>query len=144
VSFVPWQFILRIQAWPSFADNQLKEDKFMPSAFGIALSALKGFSTKLDVTANNVANLETNDFKRSHVELHEAANGGVKVNISSVDTPGLAMDPNVRTGRAQQESNVNLEEEIANQIIAQYSYEASILTLKTAAEMQKELLDIKA
>lgn len=116
----------------------------MPQAFGIALSALKGFSTKLDVTANNVANLETNDFKRSRAELHEAANGGVEVTISSINTPGMAIDPNGRTGRAQQESNVNLEEEIANQIIAQYSYEANILTLKTAAEMQKELLDIKA
>ncbi len=116
----------------------------MPSAFGIALSALKVFSTKIDVNANNVANLETNNFQKSRVELQEAANGGVEVTISSINTPGMVIDHNERTGRAQQESNVNLEEEIANQIVAQYSYEANILTLKTAAEMQKELLNIKA
>jgi flagellar hook protein FlgE len=116
----------------------------MPSAFGIALSALKAFPTKLDVNANNVVNVETNNFRKSRVELREAANGGVNVTISSVDAPGTDIDPNVRTGMEQQESNVNLAEEIADQIVAQYSYEANILTLKTAAEMQKELLDIKA
>ncbi len=116
----------------------------MPSAFGIALSALKAFSIKLDVNANNVANVETNNFKKSRVELQDAANGGVKVTISSVDTPGMEIDPNAQTGAAQQTSNVTLEEEIADQILTQYSYEANILTIKTATEMQKELLNIKA
>lgn len=116
----------------------------MPSAFGIALTALKAFEKKLDVNANNVANVETNNFKKSRVELQEAVNGGVTVTISSVNTPGMEQDPNVRTGEAQQTSNVNLAEEIADNIIAQYSYEANILTIKTAAEMEKELLDIKA
>ena len=116
----------------------------MPSAFGIALTALKAFEKKLDVNANNIANVETNNFQKSRVELQEAANGGVVVTISSVDTPGMEIDPNAQTGEAQQTSNVTLEEEIADQILAQYSYEANILTIKTATEMQKELLDIKA
>ena len=116
----------------------------MPSAFGIALTALKAFDRKLDVNANNVANVETNNFKKSRVELQEAANGGVTVTINRVDAPGMEIAPNVRTGEAQQTSNVSLEEEIANQIVDRYSYEANILTVKTAAEMQKELLDIKA
>jgi flagellar hook protein FlgE len=116
----------------------------MPSAFGIALSALKAFSVQLDVNANNIANVETNNFQKSRAEFQESANGGVQVTISSVNTPGLELDPNVQTGEAQQTSNVALEEEIADQIVAQYSYEANILTVKTAAEMQKDLLDIKA
>lgn len=116
----------------------------MPSALGIALTALKAFETKLDVNANNVANMDTNNFKKSRVELQENANGGVQVTISSVDTPGMELEPNVRTGEAQQSSNVSLEEEIVDQIVTQYSYEANILTIKTAAEMQEELLNIKA
>ena len=116
----------------------------MPSALGIAVTALNAFERKLDVNANNVANVETNNFQKSRAEFQEDANGGVKVTISSVDTPGMELEPNVRTGEAQQTSNVNLEEEIANQIITQYSYEANMLTIEAAAEMQKELLNIKA
>jgi len=115
----------------------------MPSAFGIALDALKAFSIKLDVNANNVANAETNNFRKSRVELQENAGGGVQVTINSIDTPGMELDPDVRIGEAQQSSNVSLEEEIADRIVAQYSYEANLLTVKTAAAMQKELLDIK-
>lgn len=115
----------------------------MPSALGIALTALKAFDKKLDVSANNVANVETNNFKKSRVEFQENADGGVKVTISSVDTPGMEIDPDARTGEAQQTSNVSLEEEIADQIVTKYSYEANVLTVKTAAEMEKELLDIK-
>lgn len=116
----------------------------MPSALGIALTALIAFDRQLDVNANNIANEETNNFKKSRVEFQEAINGGVEVTISKVDTPGLELDSNARTGIAQQSSNVALEEEIANNIIAQYYYEAGVITIKTAAAMEKELLNIKA
>lgn len=116
----------------------------MPQAFGIALTALKAFDRKLDVNANNVANVNTNNFKKSRVELQEAANGGVEVTISKVNTPGLEIEPNPRTGGAQQEANVNLAEEFVDQIVIQYSYKANILTVKTAAKMQKELFSIKS
>jgi len=121
----------------------LQEEKFMPSAFGIALTALKAFDKKLDVSANNVANVETNNFRKNRVEFQENADGGVQVTISSVDTPGMEIEPNGRTGEAQQTSNVSLEEEIADQIVTRYSYEANILSVKTAAEIEKELLNIK-
>ncbi|MEN6624405.1 MAG: flagellar basal body protein [Smithella sp.] len=115
----------------------------MLQAWGIALTALTAFDKKLDVSANNVANMETNNFKKSRVELQENSNGGVKVTISRDNIPGMELDLNARTGEAQQTSNVALEEEIADQIITRYSYEANILTIKTAERMQKELLDIK-
>jgi flagellar hook protein FlgE len=116
----------------------------MPQALGIALTALKAFDKKLDVSANNVANGETNNFQKSRVALQEARNGGVQVTINRVDSPGEEIDPDARTGKAQQTSNVSLEEEFADQILTQYSYNANVLTVKTAAEMQKELLNIKA
>lgn len=115
----------------------------MPQAFAIALTALAAFDKKLDVSANNIANIETNNFKKSRVEFQENAVSGVKVTISRDNTPGMEIDPNPQTGELQQTSNVALEEEIAGQIVTRYSYEANILTIKTAEEMQKELLDIK-
>lgn len=115
----------------------------MPQAFGIALTALAAFDKKLDVSAGNVANVETNNYKKSRVELQENAGGGVKVTISRDNTPGIAIDPNQQTGEPQQTSNVSMEEEIADQIVTRYSFEANTLTIKTAEEMQKDLLDIR-
>jgi flagellar basal body rod protein FlgG len=116
----------------------------MSSAFTTALTALKAFTTKLDVNANNVANVNTNNFKRSRVLMQETANGGVKVTINKENTPGTQIDPNVRTGEPQQTSNVSIEAEIVDQMITNYSFEANLLTVKKADEMQKELLNIKA
>lgn len=115
----------------------------MPQALGIALTALAAFDRKLDISANNIANIETNNFKKSRVELQENANGGVQVTISRDNTPGMEIAPNPRTGEPQQTSNVSMEEEIADQIVTRYSYEANVLTIKTAAKMQKDLFDIK-
>jgi flagellar hook protein FlgE len=116
----------------------------MSSAFTTALTALKAFTTKLDVNANNIANVDTNNFKKSRVELQESSNGGVKVSISQINTPGMDINPNARTGEPQQTSNVSLADEFVDQIITRYSFDANILTVKTADEMQKELLNIKA
>jgi flagellar basal-body rod protein FlgC len=116
----------------------------MSSAFTTALSALKAFDIKLDVNANNIANVDTNNFKKSRVKLQESYNGGVEVNISKINTPGMEIDPNPRTGAPQQSSNVTLEEEFVDQIVTQYSFTANTLTIKTADEMQKELMDIIA
>jgi flagellar hook protein FlgE len=116
----------------------------MPSAMGTALTALKAFDIKMDVNANNIANVNTNDFKKSRVDMQEATNGGVQVTISQIDSPGMLLDPNPQTGAPQQSSNVTLEEEFVDQIVTQYSYTANTLTVKTADEMQKELMDIIA
>jgi flagellar basal-body rod protein FlgC len=113
-------------------------------ALGTALSALKAFDIKLDVNANNIANFNTNDFRKSRVEMQEAGNGGVEVKISQSNSPGVEVDPNPRTGAPQQSSNLSLEEEFVDQVVTQYSYTANMLTVKTADEMQKELMDIKA
>jgi flagellar hook protein FlgE len=119
------------------------EREFMLQAFGVALTGLKAFDIKLKVSGNNIANVETNNFQKSRVELQEAANGGVEVSINRVDSPGLELDPDEKTGKAQQSSNVSLEEEFVDLMVSRYDYEANILAVRTAEEMQKALLDIK-
>ncbi len=114
----------------------------MSSAFGIALSALKAFDIKLDVNANNIANVNTNNFKKSRVELQEAYPGGVQVTIEQVNTPGFSMGVNERTGEELESSNVNLAEEFVDQIVTRYAFEANVVSVKTADAMQQTLLDI--
>jgi len=114
----------------------------MSSAFGIALTALKAFDIKLDVNANNIANVNTDKFKKSRVNLQEAPSGGVQVTIEQIKTPGIPLGTSEKTGEERESSNVSLEEEFVDQMVTQYAYESNMITVRTAEEMQKSLLDI--
>ena len=46
------------------------------------------------------------------------------------------------TGEERESSNVSLEEEFVDQMVTRYAFESNVLTVKTADEMQKTLLDI--
>jgi len=50
----------------------------MIGAMYSALSGLTAFSTQIDVTAHNVANVMTNEFKKSRTEFVALENGGVR------------------------------------------------------------------
>lgn len=115
----------------------------MSAPFGVALSAIRALFTKLDVTANNIANANTDGFKKSRVDMQETAPGGVRVSISTVDTPGDPVPPAEGETAARETSGVSLEEEMVNLVITQYAFSANLKTLKTKEEMQKSLLDIK-
>ncbi|HOC60396.1 MAG: hypothetical protein KBA28_07110 [Syntrophaceae bacterium] len=114
----------------------------MMSAFHISLSALRAFDTKLDVHANNLANVNTDKFKKSRAELQEEPSGGVRVSISQQEEPGDTIFPDATSGEKRELSNVSIEEEVVHQMVTQYALEANILSLKTADEMQSSLLDI--
>jgi flagellar basal-body rod protein FlgC len=112
----------------------------MSDAFNTALSALGSLSRKMDVTASNIANVNTNGFKKSLAEFEDVYPSGVKVSISQVDTPGDALPPDEK-GKEQESSNVTLAEELVNLITTQHAYAANIKTLTTEDEMRKTLLD---
>jgi flagellar basal-body rod protein FlgC len=112
----------------------------MSDAFNTALSALGSLSRKMDVTANNIANVNTNGFKKSRAEFEDVDPSGVKVSISQVDTPGDTLPPDEK-GKEQESSNVNLAEELINLITTQHTFAANIKTITTEDEMRKTLLD---
>jgi len=108
-----------------------------------AISALQAYKTKLGVTAENIANVNTDEFKKCRATLKEGSNGGVQVDINRVDTPGhryqvLESDQLVE----KESSNVNLEEEIPEMMITQRTYEANLKVLQTQDNMLGSLLDI--
>lgn len=114
----------------------------MSSVFGIALTALKAFDTKLDVNANNIANINTDNFKKSRVNLQEASPGGVQVTIKQVNTSGYSIGTNEQTGDKRESSNVDLAQEFVDQMVTRYAFESNVLTIKTADKMEQTLLDI--
>jgi flagellar hook protein FlgE len=114
----------------------------MTAALNTALSALDAYGKKLDVTANNIANLNTDGFKKSRAILEEADSSGVVVSISKVNTPGAPVPSEDGTGKLRESSNVDLAEEIVNLQTTKHGYQANLKTLKAEDEMLGSLFDI--
>lgn len=111
----------------------------MSNAANIALTALQAFDRKSKVIANNIANANTDRFKKSRAELEEASPSGVRVTVERVITPG----DTVTIGEGEREpSTVNMEEELIALIVNRNNYTANIKTVKAADEMQGTLFDI--
>ncbi len=109
------------------------------------LSSLRAYDTKMAVSANNVANAESEGFKKSRTIFEEGPEGTVGVQIDRIDTPG----PLVQVSEdaqyvAKEMSNVDLGEEIPQTILTQRGYEANLAMVKVSDEMLGSLLDILA
>ena len=105
------------------------------------LSAIKAFGVKMGVTANNIANVETEGFKKSKATLVEGPKNNVEVEITQPNTPGPVV-VDATDGQLTEMSNVDLVEEIPQTILAQRGYEANLATLRTQDEMLKSIIDI--
>jgi flagellar basal-body rod protein FlgC len=115
----------------------------MISAIYSALSGLFAFQKKVGVTANNVANVNTDGFKKSRVVLEESQPQGVQADIEKVSTPGpMALEQTQEGESLVEKSNVAIGEEIVNLIVGQRFYEANLRTLKAEDERLENLLDI--
>jgi flagellar hook protein FlgE len=116
----------------------------MLEAMNTALSALGAYLRKQDITANNIANANTHDFKKSRADFQETSPDGVKVTISRIETPGTPLPPDEVIGAGHEMSNVSVEEELVDLITTQHGFEANAKTVQTESEMQGTLLDIIA
>jgi flagellar hook protein FlgE len=120
-----------------------KEKLLLILSVSNSISALSAHATKLAVSANNIANVETEAFKKSRAVLQEGANGSVKVEIQRVDTPGPVVEDSSNDQYAAREmSNVDLGEEIPQTMIARRGYEANLSMIRTADEMLGSVINI--
>lgn len=92
----------------------------------IAGSALQAFSTSQQVTAHNVANVNTESFKASRTMFQENGTGGVYATVSG------------------SEDSVDISREAVNLLSNTAGFKANLKVLKAADEMTQELLSIKA
>ncbi len=108
------------------------------------ISALMALEKKMGVTANNVANVESEGFKKSRAVLKEGRNNtGVQVEIDKINTPGpIIQVPNDNKMTEKEMSNVNLAEEFALSIPTQRGYEANLKVIKSIDEMLGSVIDI--
>jgi flagellar basal-body rod protein FlgC len=115
----------------------------MISAVNSSVSALQAYKTQMEVTSNNVANVNTEGFKKSKATLKEGDNGDVQVDVNRVDTPGHRYQELEGDQMVEKEtSNVDLAEEFPQMMVTQHAYEANMKVLQTQDKMLGTTLDI--
>ena len=99
----------------------------MENTINTALSGLNAFSTSLSVTANNVANSISSNFKPSETVMESVAGGGVTAEV-----------------QPSGENTVNISSEMVNLLVSKNGFEANLKTLEAGEEMAKKTIDIMA
>ncbi|MFP3982243.1 MAG: flagellar basal body rod C-terminal domain-containing protein [Desulfurivibrionaceae bacterium] len=108
-----------------------------------SLSALQAFQTRQNATADNVANVNTEDYKKTEVTLDGGQNDSVRVRTEKVDTPGpLVSEETGRGSELVEKSNVELSEELPESMLNKRHFEANVKMIEQADEMTGALLDI--
>ncbi len=117
----------------------------MISGVNAALSGLLAIQKKVDSTANNIANADSDGYKKTRVTLTTAEPQGVQANIQQINTPGPQVLEQTSKGEVLVEkSNVELTEELPSLMLSRRFFQANLKTIQTQDEMLGSLLDIKS
>lgn len=108
----------------------------MLSVQSIVTSGMRAQSTRLAVSAHDVANVSTDGHEAQRTVLEGRADGGV---TASVESEGA---PVARDGAGVMLSTTSLSTEAVEQISAQRAFEANVAVLRAADDMDRSLLDI--
>ncbi len=95
----------------------------MASISSIALSGMQAAQTTLNTSAHNVANLQTQGFRRQETVQTEQAGAGVQTHITRASTEGA-----------------DLAADVVAQLQAKNAFLANLRVFKTGAEMAGTLL----
>ena len=96
------------------------------SISSISLSGMNAAQTSLDATAQNIANLDTPDFRRQQArQASEPGTGGVTTTLSQATEPGDA-----------------IETDVAGELQAKNSFLANLTVFSTQDKMMGALLNI--
>ena len=115
----------------------------IPGLLSIGSKALMVQQKAIRVTGNNIANVNTDEFKKSRVIQKEGIQGDVQVEVNRVNSPGHRYQAFEGNQLVEKESsNVNLEEELPEMMVTKRTYEANLKVLQTRDEMLGSLLDI--
>ncbi len=116
----------------------------MISGIYSAVSALFSFGKKVESNANNIANANTDGFKKTRVTLQETLPQGVEPKVEKVNTPGPVVVKQTADGMQPVElSNVSLATELPKMQINQRLFEANLKSLKALQDIEDAVIDLK-
>ena len=109
----------------------------------ISLSGAYAAQKKLSVSANNIANMFSHDYKPQRVVQSSVENGGVQTTVQNIKPATIQV--NNGYGGLETLPNIDITREIAqNRILAKTAYQANLAMIKSQDYMHDELLDIMA
>ena len=111
----------------------------MISALQSSLSAIKAFGEKTNVSAHNIANMNTDNFQSSRSTVVEDKQGGVKLQISK---EAFEKDLAGKKSLENQPSDTDLASELTQTILSQHGYEANLKTVATHDKMLGTVIDM--
>jgi flagellar basal-body rod protein FlgC len=114
----------------------------MIAGIASALSAIQTGGKILSGGAHNIANAQTEGFKRTRVLPVESLSGGITVTLDKDVRSGPQFFSNVDPSRLREGSNVDLGEEIISNLQAVNLIEANIVSFKIQNKALGSLLDI--
>jgi len=115
----------------------------MVPSINTSLSALLAFGRKLGVHANNIANMNSEGFRKGRAVLKEGVGQTVTAELGPADPSRHTVSETGRDQPQQTESgDVELAEEIVGAMTSQRGYEANLTVIKTEEEMSGTLLDL--
>jgi len=112
--------------------------------FYSSVAGINAFFDKMNVTANNIANINTDNYKRRIANITQDKNGQPKLETTIDKTPGLEKPrkPGEPEEPPREMSNVNYVDEAVSMIEAKIGIKANIKTLQFEEEMVSSLIDI--
>jgi len=112
----------------------------MDSASSIAASGMQAAAQRLNVAAYNIANATTG--MPTADAPADPKNTFQPLRADQVDTPGGGTAVNVRTALPTDAfEGVDLASEAIQTVVARYTFAANVAVMRSAAQMQKVLLD---
>ena len=114
--------------------------------FYASIAGINAFFRKMDVAANNVANINTDNYKRRIAHISQDKNGLPETKITIDNTPGLEnpRKPGEPEGPPREMSNVNYAEEAVSMIEAKIGVKANVKALQISGETFGSLVDFFA
>ena len=112
-----------------------------------SLSALQAVGTAQQITANNVANVNTDGFKASRTEYSSGpADQGVEAVVSRTTSPGPAVVTDWSAGASgmAEGSNTDVPREMVSLMQHEDAYAANAAVIRTQDEMSGTVIDLMA
>jgi len=117
-------------------------EAIMFSGFATALSGIQAGSRILGTSAHNIANAQTEDFKRTQTTLEESPAGGVIVNLTQDQRPGPQLPTGDDPFTFREGSNVELEQELVQTLEATLLIESNLASIRVQNNVLGSVLDI--
>ncbi len=98
-----------------------------------SLSGIRNAFVRQDVAANNIANINTKNYKQINVVNEEQKNGGVKATFNKS-----------KAAPTHNKNNVNLAQQMVSQMNNVNQEKANVKVVRAQNEMIGSLIDLKA